>query len=421
MLILSLAMAANLFAADRFETPDRTRNAFGQPFPSLTFEEKRQFSNGNSFFRQAWVKAGASTTARDGLGPTFNAVSCSNCHALDGRGPGAFREGPVHVSLLFRLQGAEDAYGDQLNPGANVGVEKEATPYAKFAIWPGEFEDGELYELREPRFEFMNWMFGTPAGHTRISARVAMQTIGLGLLERIPAAEIENKADPDDRDGNGISGKTTYVLNLRTGALELGRFGWKNEQPTVEQQAAAAFIGDMGLTSELFPVENCPLPQLTCQFSASGGTPEVDAKTLAQVSFYMRTLAVPSPRPLEHDRGAQTFSRIGCANCHHPSYVIDGTKISPFTDMLLHDMGSGLADRTLAGSILQTEWRTPPLWGIGLLQTVSNHTNLLHDGRARGVQEAILWHDGEGRNAREAYMQLTREQRAELIEFVHSL
>ncbi len=413
--------AAQRPAEHPFETPDFSRNAFGNPFPKLNRDERREFFVGNSFFKLAWVQTGATTTARDGLGPTFNAVSCSGCHLLDGRGMGAAREGHAHVSLLFRLDGAEEQYGSQLNPFAVASVSGEAQPFIKFETESGVFPDGEAYELRRPIFNLINWMFGEPPKNTRVSARVANQLIGLGLLEDIPAAEIEAMADPEDKDQDGISGRPAYVLDLRTGAMVLGRFGWKAEQPTVEQQNAAAFNGDMGLTSALFPNENCPSVQLACQAAPKGNAIEVDDHILSRVTMYMRSLAVPVRRKLPDDNGQKTFTRIGCANCHRPGYTLDGVAVFPYTDLLLHDMGPGLADKSVGGDLLATEWRTPPLWGVGLIQTVNNHQNLMHDGRARGVQEAILWHDGESARAKNAYLQLNKAERQGLIDFVNSL
>ncbi len=227
------------------------------------------------FFRQSWVQTGSSTPARDGLGPTYNAVSCSACHFLDGRGQGIEREGFAHVSLLFRLEGAQETYGGQLNPLGIQGVPGEARPNVAHVLTKGQFQDGEEFELREPLFTFTDWILGEPPSTTRISARVANQLIGLGLLEQIPQSEIEALADPTDNDNDSISGRASYVLNMRTGEMTLGRFGWKAEQPTVEQQNAAAFLGDMGLTTSLFPVENCPTPQLACQ-----AAPQVDRPKL---------------------------------------------------------------------------------------------------------------------------------------------
>ncbi len=418
-LLISFPGASAEPADHPYETIDHTRNAFGNPFPSLNRDERRLFFVGNSFFRQNWVEAPATTNVRDGLGPTFNAVSCTACHQLNGRGIGA-QEGFAHVSLLFRLDGAP-AYGGQLNPFGVTDVSGEAHPYVSFISFSGKFDDGEKFDLRKPLFNIVDWMFGPPPAHTRVSARVANQLIGLGLLEKIPAKEIEALADPDDNNGDGISGRANYVLNVRTKQMQLGRFGWKAEVPTVEQQSAAAFNGDMGLTTSLFPDKNCPPGQTACANAVSGGSPEVDDDILARVTLFSQSIAVPVQRPVPSDAGEKTFKRIGCASCHQPSYNVNGVAIFPYTDLLLHDMGQGLSDVATSGEVLPTEWRTPPLWGIGLLHVVNGHTNLMHDGRARGVSEAILWHDGEAASAKKAYLGLSKIQRNELVQFVESL
>lgn len=421
VLLIPLVLASSTgFAADHpFETADHTRNAFGNPFPSISRDDRRAFFVGNSFFRLNWVQAPSTTEARDGLGPTFNAVSCTACHQLNGRGEGA-REGFAHVSLLFRLEGAPD-YGGQLNPFGIADVPGEASPFISFNLIPGQYADGEKYELREPVYKIVDWMFGTPPKETRISPRVANQMIGLGLLAKIPAGEIEALADPDDKDGDGISGRASYVENLRTKKTELGRFGWKAEQPTLEQQSAAAFLGDMGLTTSLFPDQNCTSVQVECLKAPNGGEPEVDDEILARVTTFSENISIPMRRPVPNGEGNRIFYEVGCYSCHTPSYTVDKIQIYPFTDLLLHDMGPGLSDRSLGGDILPTEWRTPPLWGIGLFEVVNGHTNLMHDGRARGVAEAILWHDGEGRASRDAFLKLNKVQREQLIQFVESL
>jgi CxxC motif-containing protein (DUF1111 family) len=418
--IIALTLASAAYAGNHpYETSDLTRNAFGNPFPSISRDDRRAFFVGNSFFRQNWVEAPATTTARDGLGPTFNAVSCTACHQLNGRGEGA-GEGFAHVSLLFRLDGAPD-YGGQLNPFGITDVPGEAHPYISFNKISGQYADGEKYELREPVYKIVDWMFGEPPKNTRVSPRVANQLIGAGLLEKIPAQDIEGLADPNDKDNDGISGRAVYVLNLRTKAIELGRFGWKAEQPSLKQQNAAALNGDMGLTTTLFPQQNCTSAQTDCLKANSGGEPEVDDEILARVTTFTQNISIPMRRSTPDTNGEQTFKSIGCASCHHESYTVNEITISPFTDLLLHDMGPGLSDRSLGGDILPTEWRTPPLWGVGLIEIVNGHNHLLHDGRARGVAEAILWHDGEGRRSRDAFVQLSKTQRQELIQFVESL
>lgn len=406
---------------------DVSENAFGHPMPWLDRNQRREFFVGNSFFRLAWVEAPASTEGRDGLGPTFNAVSCATCHLRDGRGEAA-RYGEIVRSLLYRL--SENAeYGEQLNPFGVRGVPGEASPDIVYYYPKGRFDDGEEYELRQPKVIIRSWAFGRPSGNMRVSARVAPQLIGLGLLEKIPEADILAQADPDDKNADGISGRVRWVLDLQTSALALGRFGWKSEQPNLRQQNAAAFIGDMGLTSMLFPNENCPAPQVECAKAINGGTPEVDEKQMDRVTLYTQSLAVPERRGLDDpelkaliEDGKYWFNRMACAKCHQPSWQIEpGWTIYPYTDMLLHDMGPGLSDRSIDGESLKTEWRTPPLWGIGLIPTVNGHSELLHDGRARSVEEAILWHGGEALESKEIYLSLTPHERRAVVEFINSL
>ncbi len=407
---------------------DTTENAFGHPLPILTREQKREFFVGNSFFRQAWVQAPASTDGRDGVGPTWNAVSCATCHFKDGRGRGAGGKGAfdgIEHSLLYRFSD-NSVYGNQLQPFGNPGIPGEARPEVTYRYFRGKYQDGDTYELREPVVNFRDWAFGKPTEDLKVSTRVANQMIGLGLLELIPEADILANVDPDDqKNADGISGEAIFVLDIATGLPALGRFGWQSEQPNVRQQTAAAFNGDMGLTTELFPEENCPAPQVKCAQAIKGGTPEVEAKAMDRITLYSSSLAVPERRNMEDPRvieGKKQFRQIGCATCHQPSWKLaDDWTIYPYTDMLLHDLGMGLGDQTLARKKMRTQWRTPPLWGIGLVPTVNGHTELLHDGRARNIEEAILWHNGEAFEAKEIFLTLTREERGEIIEFIKSL
>jgi CxxC motif-containing protein (DUF1111 family) len=255
----------------------------------------------------------------------------------------------------------------------------------------------------------------------------------MGLLEAIPGEQLMALADPDDGDGDGISGRANLVWDLRDGKLDLGRFGWKANQPSVEQQVAAAFLGDIGITSSLFPNENCPPAQADCGHAFNGGKPEIPDSRLEKVTIYTQTLAVPAMRNTEDKevkQGARLFVQSQCSVCHtpqhetgdnHPLEPLRGQIIYPYTDLLLHDMGEGLADNRPDGLASGTEWRTPPLWGIGLVETVNGHTMFLHDGRARNLEEAILWHDGEAKESRKNFMGLTLEERNALIKFLGSL
>lgn len=453
---LTLAFSALLFGAVPAKTgmappppggangtvSDFTENAFSHPFPSASRDERRHFFVGNSFFREAWVQAPSSTEGRDGLGPTFNSVSCSGCHTLDGRGMGFTPSGNIHISLLFRLsQPGSDGfiplpnYGDQFNPLAIDRVEAEGKVSVQFEEKAAQYPDGAPYSLREPTFTFSDLRFGAFDPQTRVSPRVAPHLAGMGLLEAISEHDILALADPNDADGDGISGRPNYVYDLVAKEKRLGRFGWKANQPSLLQQNAGAFLGDMGITSSLFPQQNCPSAQKNCLAAPGGGPsggPEVSDQVLVRVTTYTRLLAVPNRRidnPESVARGEEKFTEVGCAKCHTPSFVtgehefalLTGQKIFPYTDLLLHDMGMPLADHRPDGLANGREWKTPPLWGIGLFRQVNRHMNLMHDGRARGVEEAILWHGGEAEGVKQAFMKLSRDERGALVEFVESL
>jgi CxxC motif-containing protein (DUF1111 family) len=419
---------------------DATQNAFGHPFPDASVADRRAFFVGNSFFRNAWVAAPASPEARDGLGPTFNAVSCGACHGLDGRGRAFTHSGEVDISLLFRLSAPDESgvwrpdpnYGDQLNPQALDGVPGEGRMVVDFEEFEVAYPDGRKVKLRRPIFRIDNLAFGPLAPGAKISPRVAPHLAGLGLVEAIAEADILLGEDPLDRDGDGVSGRANYVVDRATQTIRLGRFGWKAGQPSLRQQNAGAFLGDMGITSSLFPDENCPSVQVDCSRAINGGSPELSDQVLDRVTTYTQLLAVPDRRiadPIAFSKGRENFKSVGCVSCHRESFVtgnhsqalLVNQTIFPYSDFLLHDMGPELADGRPDGLATGTEWRTPPLWGIGLFPVVNQHSNLLHDGRARGVEEAILWHGGEAEAAKRRFMALSQEDRSLLIGFLNSI
>ena len=416
------------------------KNAFELSARNLTNEERRRFEVGDSFFNQNWVTAPASTTARDGLGPTFNALACASCHTHDGRAKPPENDDDPERGLLLRLNvpgpdGPVDdpVYGGQLQDRGILRVPPEGRISIRYEEMPGEYPDGTPYSLRKPTYSIEELAFGPLHPDVTISPRVGPATIGMGLLEAITAEDILALADPDDEDGDGISGRPNMVTDLRAGDVALGRFGWKAGQPTVEQQSAGAFNGDIGITSVLFPDQNCPAPQQACLDAPNGGMPEIEDERLTTVAFYVQTLAVPAMRDVEDDQvrdGAQLFAQANCIACHtsrhvtsasHPVRPLREQTIYPYTDLLLHDMGTGLADGHQEGQASGSEWRTPPLWGIGLVNTVSGHTMFLHDGRARGLEEAILWHGGEAQASRDAFTLLSADERAALLRFLESL
>jgi len=421
---------------------DTTRDAFSRPAKNLSDEHRDRFFLGNAIFNRNWVTAPASSDNIDGLGPRFNAISCSGCHFKDGRGaPPA--EGERPVALLFRLSIpgqdahggplAEPSYGGQFAPAAIAGVPADGKMVIRYTEEEGRYESGESFSLRKPAYSVAELAYGPTHAQMMISPRVAPHMIGMGLLEAIPEADILARADASDRDGDGVRGRPNYVWDAKAGARVLGRFGWKANQPNIEQQSAGAFLGDMGITSSLFPEQNCTSAQLDCKAAPKGGAPEIDDNLLSAVVSYSRTLAVPARRDVAAPavrRGAEFFASAGCGSCHvpqqktgvHPLFPeLSHQTIRPYTDLLVHDMGEGLADHRPDFEAGGRDWRTPPLWGIGLVATVNRHTSFLHDGRARGFAEAILWHGGEGERSKESFRRMPKADRDALITFLESL
>jgi CxxC motif-containing protein (DUF1111 family) len=419
------------------------KNAFTQPAENLPQARRSPFFTGNSLFNRNWSTAPASTTGTDGLGPTFNARSCSTCHFKDGRGRPPLGEDEAMTTMLLRLSipgtdehggpNPEPTYGGQLNPLGVLGVPGEGDPRVVTELVQGEYDDGSVYELSVPSYEVRDLAFGELAEGTMISPRVAPQMIGLGLLQAIPEADLLARADPEDADNDGISGRPNRVWDVASEQVVLGRFGWKANQPSLEQQNSGAFVGDIGITSPLFPEQNCTDAQSECVSAPSGGEPELDQTRVDQVDYYSKYLAVPARRAHrdpEVTQGEALFGPLGCASCHTVTFrtgIVDGQPelseqtIHPYTDLLLHDMGDGLADGRPDYEANGNEWRTPPLWGIGLFQDVNGHTRYLHDGRARNLEEAVLWHGGEAADATAAFKALSRAERDALVTFLGSL
>ncbi|MEZ5843168.1 MAG: di-heme oxidoredictase family protein [Hyphomicrobiaceae bacterium] len=436
-------------------------DAFSHFSPNMGFSRELDFKIGNALFRKLWVQAPSSTKSSDGLGPLYNARACQACHLKDGRGHPPSGPGleDRSVSMFLRLsvppsteaerkaltEGRisvvpEPTYGGQLQ---ELGVANHAGEGRMVITYTEERETlagGEIVTLRRPTYSIVDLGYGPLAPAAMVSPRMTPQMIGLGLLEAVPEAEILAREDPDDRDGDGISGRANRVWSVEHNRTMLGRFGWKAGQPTVLQQSAEAFAGDIGIGSWMVPraYGDCTVRQQTCREAVHGDTSakpneEIPAKMLDLVGFYARNLAVPARRdPTSPDvlAGRAMFHGIGCAACHVPSYVtgtsspdvhLHGQRIWPYTDLLLHDMGEGLADHRPEGRADGREWRTAPLWGIGLTHVVNGHTFFLHDGRARSVTEAILWHGGEAQRARDAFATLAPEDRQRLLAFVNSL
>ena len=431
-------------------------DAFSNFSANLTFAEEETFKLGNALFRKLWVSSPSSTQASDGLGPLFNARACQSCHLKDGRGhPPA---GGDATSMLLRLSRAprtpqeqallkdkqllnlpDPVYGGQLQDLAVPGLRSEGkvdVAYEEVAVTLG---DGTVISLRRPDYSVSDLAYGPMDVSTTLSPRVTPPMIGLGLIEQIHPADILALADPDDADGDGISGRPNVVRDA-AGQLTLGRFGWKAQTASIRQQAANAFAGDIGISTPDVPNHwgECTETQTDCLAAASGvqerlGDTEAPDPGLDLVTFYSQNLAVPARRDVavvQVLRGKEMFYALGCTGCHTPKYVTrrDAPNkaqafqlIWPYSDFLLHDMGAGLADWQPVGDARGGEWRTPPLWGIGLTETVNGHTFFLHDGRARNLTEAILWHGGEAEAARDGFKAMPKQDREALIRFLESL
>lgn len=422
---------------------DGTRGAYSQPAANLTSEGRDAFFLGNAVFNRGWVTAPASVADFDGLGPLFNAASCSGCHFKDGRGQPPTKPDEAFLSMLIRLSvpGAgphgepvdEPTYGGQLQGEAILGVPREGFARVTYEEASGTYDDGAPFSLRKPTYRIDDLAHGPLAPGAMISPRTAPALIGLGLLEAVPEAQLLAAADPDDRDGDGISGRANHVWDVERGVTTIGRFGWKANQPSLRQQNAGAFSGDMGITSSIFPDEGCTSAETACAASNTGPTPQLSDTLMTQVLFYTQTLAVPARRGVDDavvKHGRQLFAHAGCAGCHTPRLTtsndasipeLRGQTIHPFTDLLLHDMGPELGDGRPDFEATGTEWRTPPLWGVGLVHVVNRHEALLHDGRARGFAEAILWHGGEGDASRRAFRAMPKADRDALLAFLRSL
>ncbi|NBA95635.1 di-heme oxidoredictase family protein [Pseudomonas sp. R5(2019)] len=431
----------------------RDQNAFSMPSANLTPMRRLDFSVGNSFFKSPWVIAPSTTTARDGLGPLFNTNACQNCHIKDGRGHPPGPDDHNAVSMLVRLSipdapayareieqlgiVPEPVYGGQLQDMAVPGVAPEGKVRVDYSPVAVTFKDGTQVELQRPTLNITQLGYGPMHPDARLSARIAPPMIGLGLLEAIPEEAILANADPDDRNGDGIKGRPNRVWDDALGKTVLGRFGWKAGQPTLDQQNVHAFSGDMGLTTHLRPVDDCTPAQTDCLAAPNGngpnGEPEVSENIQRLVLFYTRNLAVPIRRDVDSAQalaGKTLFFQAGCQGCHTPSFTSSATAaepeqanqlIRPYSDLLLHDMGPGLADNRTEFKAGGRDWRTAPLWGIGLTETVSGHTRFLHDGRARNLLEAVLWHGGEAEAARQHVLTFNAEQRSALLAFLNSL
>ncbi|WP_226574683.1 di-heme oxidoreductase family protein [Acuticoccus sediminis] len=434
-------------------------NIFSHSSANLSFEGEEQFKLGNGIFKKVWVSAPSSTQASDGLGPLYNQRSCQRCHLKDGRGRPPLHTGDLPGGLLLRLSVPpatdeeradlaskktlripEPTYGGQLQTFAVPGLRSEGQITVDHESHDVTLAGGETVTLTRPIYGVSDLGYGEMAPDALISPRLANPMIGLGLLEAIHPADILAHADPDDADGDGISGRPSMVRDPETGEMVLGRFGWKASTPSIRVQSAEAFSGDIGISTPVVTdaFGECSIAQQHCLDMPSGVQPdlgEVEAPdpVLPLVTFYAQNLAVPARRDVDDPevlKGKAMFHAAGCPACHVPKFVTSRDAehpeqrfqlIWPYTDMLLHDMGEGLADGRPVGDASGTEWRTAPLWGIGLTEVANGNTFYLHDGRARTLLEAVLWHGGEAQASRDAVVAMSPDERAALLRFLESL
>lgn len=396
----------------------RDRETYRQPAANLSDDDLDRYQAGRSPFDFRWEPPK--------LGRLFNNVSCVSCHAGNGRGLSQIGSGPASQALV-RVSLADGEPGD---PGGPIPVPGFGTQLQDHAVvglpevrvtltWTETgvaYGDGELVALREPRLDVRLPDGSFLPGGTRISYRIGQPVFGLGLLQAIPEATLRELEDPDDDDGDGISGRINMVWDPEQQATVVGRFGWKANTSTVHLQVAAAFEADIGLSSIVFP---------------DGPVRDLNDQQLEDATFFMSTAGVPAATTTSTTAfaGRALFRRFGCASCHvptletgdHPIAALAHQRIHPYTDLLLHDLGDRLTDGRPDFLAEGTEWRTPPLWGLGLTQEVSPMATYLHDGRASTLEEAILWHGGEAQDSREAFRSADRDDRAALIEFLESL
>jgi CxxC motif-containing protein (DUF1111 family) len=442
-----LARSAGDLTVQRFD-----RDAYLQPAPDLSRSQAQAFHRGRKHFDKGWASI-SSLQFEWGLGPTFIAKSCAECHVQGGRGRPPERADEQLLSMLVRVSvpGSSEHGGPKPHPNYGEQLQNDALrgPFPDFAFhtapvppeaalhlgWDEHMvtlPDGEVVALRKPRLRIENLAFGPLGEGAMTSLRIAQPLQGLGLLEAVPESAL--RAIARAQQTIGFNGRLNEVRDDVNRRMALGRFGWKANQPSIRQQIAAASLEDMGLTTRVYRQQNCPPVQTLCAMQTPGNDPEVAWTDWDELELWTRALAVPARRDVDDPqvrRGERLFEQAQCAACHLPLLRTAETfpalpqlanqTIHPYTDLLLHNMGDDLADGRPDFKAGPRDWRTPPLWGLGLSQTVNGSSAMLHDGRARTVAEAILWHGGEAAGPREAFSRLPRAQREALVRFVESL
>lgn len=448
----ALAYAACvLVAAGVADEASPQPHTFSEPIPGINTAVLARFNYGRGLFHHLWPSITHADGRVSGLGPLFNARGCAECHVRDGRGRPPQAGDPHAVSLVLVLSTAprledgqwvadpDPVYGAQLQDQAIGGVAPEGAILVTYSEQIVSLNGGEQVGLRVPRYEVKELAYGPFGPNLRLGPRLAPPVFGLGFIEAIPEEAILANADEADTDADGISGKANLVVDEASGTLRIGRFGWKATAPSVRQQSDHAATLDMGLSSPLLdrPAGDCTADQHACNAAVLAAPPgkdhELGPEDSVMVAFYVEHLAIPPARRQDEPAvaaGRELFDDIGCSACHVATFTtsadesrpyLASQEVWPYSDFLLHDMGEALADEIATGMAGPSEWRTPPLWGIGLTEAVGGHTNFLHDGRARNLTEAILWHGGEASAAREAFRALTPEMRQSVLAFLDAL
>lgn len=441
----------------------RPRASFMLPASNLAQEKLPDYHAGKALANQPWIKAPTLTDIRDGLGPLFNARTCLTCHVNGGRGRMPENSEQIMLTNLLRLSVPgedemhgvvpEPVYGTQLQSQSTAlshmlrgkisddNISKKDVPAEGYVSvsWSTEtftYPDGQSVVLRKPAPIIKQLGYGDMHPDTMIAIRNAPPLHGVGLLQLVPQSAIDKLADPEDKDGDGISGKLNWAWDFEANKKAPGRFGLKANNASLRIQVASALHGDMGISSPVFPSQNCTEHQTACNNSVHGNDEngfEIREKLLGLMIDFNMSMAVPERRKPDHPmvlQGRELFYKVACNRCHHPAYItaeddyyphLSNQKIWPYTDLLLHDMGEALADHRPDYLASGSEWRTPPLWGVGLGRAVNGSDNLLHDGRAQTVEQAILWHGGEAERSKQQFTMLNVDERKALIAFVKSL
>ena len=455
-------LAFFLIRADTFADPSlpggetsnqvENKNSFSLSSRNLEEHMRINFLVGNALFERMWEDSSISKNiAKDGLGPFFSARSCESCHINDGRGhiPITNKEDKISVVIQISQNIAQsndyikniedDIYGGQISEFAVKDVLKEADIIIDYKYSLEMYEDGRVVELRRPIIKIDNLNYGDFNESTTFSARIAQPMIGLGLIEHISDQSLLMNEDINDTNNDGVSGKANKVWDIENEKLAIGRFGWKAAQPSVYQQTADAFYHDMGLSNKLYSNPfNCTSKQVECAKAISGNSEEYDDLEVSNdqldlVTFYSSQLGVPARRSINAEnvkKGKEIFFELNCNSCHVESFTtgdsgshanLKNQIIYPYSDFLLHDMGESLSDGVSEFLAQGSDWRTPPLWGIGLTSIVSDEYGYLHDGRARTIEEAILWHGGEANEIIQNYKKLKKSEVNQLLSFINSL